>query len=188
MKISTKTKTISIAETPNWLRKFQVSINPEGWYDMMCKPGISQLTCTQYIIYLALALSTSLSHSVIFICQLNIKDSRQNLLNCKRHNTRIILGCTGCQLSENGTVMKSAKRGEVTVTQLGYNRFWLFAIRQDCLPVICAHRFSVNIRINETRDKKQIVATPEAPHFIPVTHSVSRQSFELVHLWGFQAC
>ena len=53
-------------------RKMPSFHNSSGWYDMMCKPGISQLTCTWYIMYLALALSTSLSYSVFFVCQLNI--------------------------------------------------------------------------------------------------------------------
>ena len=118
----------NIAETPN-----QVDML---WYVSLA----SASSPAWYIMYLALALPSYLLQSCIFFCNIQHlirlilwrQDSRHNLLNCKSHNTRIILCCTGCQLSENGTVMKSAKRGEVTVTQLGFNRFWLFAIRQDC--------------------------------------------------------
>ena len=35
-------------------------------------------------------------------------------LKLKGHNAKIILRCTACQLSENGTVMKSAKSGKTT--------------------------------------------------------------------------
>ena len=63
-------------------------------------------------------------------------------LKLKGHNAKIILRCTACQLSENGTVMKSAKSGKTT-DEIGLQQILTFLSGDEmkCAP----HNLSVNV-------------------------------------------
>ena len=65
-------------------------------------------------------------------------------LKLKGHNAKIILRCTACQLSENGTVMKSAKSGKTT-DEIGLQQILTFLSGDEmkCAP----HNLSVNVTI-----------------------------------------
>ena len=106
---------------------------------MICNSGISQLILTIHHtlgpFFIAFSQLCPEQTSFNLVNVVKTGDWRQNLLNCKIQESFCVAEPVNYLKMELS--WKVQKEDCVTVTQLGYNRFWLFAILQDCQPLIC---------------------------------------------------